>query len=605
MLWTISFIIATLLLLFAIALSAKQFLIKNKKHVRPLQLLTPLCFVAAIVLLYPAFFSEHKGETADIAKAFVLSVRKAIRLIGADEIYQTVFKQVGNAPERIRDAYQIIVLALQFFTPLLSFGLVLSFFKNFTANLRYLRSYFKDVYAFAELNEKSLSLATDILKNNKKAAIVFADIAEKESGKNADLIWSARALGAILFKKDITAVNFGFHSKSRAISFFTMHEDEMKNVEHSLKLISQFNKRENTRLYIFSTGVESELLLAGREKGSMKVRRVDEVRSLISNFLYENGECIFNSAKPLSNGTKNISAVIVGMGKRGTEMLKALSWYCQMDGYKIKINAFDSDSLAEQRFSALCPELTSPKYNGVSQQGEAEYTIKIHSGIDVSTKCFADTFSGIMDATYIFVSLGSDELNIKTAVTLRMLSERMGIKPVINAVLGSSEAKPALESAKNYANQSYDIKFIGDTASFYSERVIIDSAVENDAFARHCAYCNGDKDREEEFWRYEYCYRSSTASAIHAEARKKCGIKGAFKKEEELEGDEKITIELLEHRRWNAYMRAEGYVYSGSPEKSSRNDLAKMHHNLVEYSSLSESDKRKDSRVAGNIIQED
>ena len=41
-------------------------------------------------------------------------------------------------------------------------------------------------------------------------------------------------------------------------------------------------------------------------------------------------------------------------------------------------------------------------------------------------------------------------------------------------------------------------------------------------------------------------------------------------------------------------MRAEGYIYSGSPEKDSRNDLAKMHNDLVDFSSLTEEEKRKD-----------
>ena len=49
--------------------------------------------------------------------------------------------------------------------------------------------------------------------------------------------------------------------------------------------------------------------------------------------------------------------------------------------------------------------------------------------------------------------------------------------------------------------------------------------------------------------------------------------------------------------RWNVYMRSEGYVYSGSDEASSRNDLGKMHHNLVVFERLSDEDKRKDSRV--------
>ena len=80
-------------------------------------------------------------------------------------------------------------------------------------------------------------------------------------------------------------------------------------------------------------------------------------------------------------------------------------------------------------------------------------------------------------------------------------------------------------------------------------------------------------------------------------ARIKCGIAGAEKKEEELTEKERDVIEALEHRRWNAYMRAEGYVFSGSTDKSSRNDLAKMHHDLVDFASLSEEEKRKDSKV--------
>ena len=105
------------------------------------------------------------------------------------------------------------------------------------------------------------------------------------------------------------------------------------------------------------------------------------------------------------------------------------------------------------------------------------------------------------------------------------------------------------------------------------------------------------KFHEDEFWTYEYNYRSSMASAIHMKARIACKISGADKKETELSQQERNTIEVLEHRRWNAYMRSEGYVFSGSKDKSSRNDLGKMHHDLVDFSSLSEEEKRKDSKV--------
>ena len=122
--------------------------------------------------------------------------------------------------------------------------------------------------------------------------------------------------------------------------------------------------------------------------------------------------------------------------------------------------------------------------------------------------------------------------------------------------------------------------------------MIIDSELEEDALRIHMKW-----GKEEEFWTYEYNYRSSMASAIHMKARIACKIPGADKMEKDLTEEERDIIEVLEHRRWNAYMRAEGYVFSGSKEKSSRNDLGKMHHDLVDFSSLSEEEKRKDSKV--------
>ena len=50
-----------------------------------------------------------------------------------------------------------------------------------------------------------------------------------------------------------------------------------------------------------------------------------------------------------------------------------------------------------------------------------------------------------------------------------------------------------------------------------------------------------------------------------------------------------------------AYVRSEGYVYSGSADPASRNDLGRLHPDLVPYEALSGQEKEKDKRTAGAI----
>ena len=106
---------------------------------------------------------------------------------------------------------------------------------------------------------------------------------------------------------------------------------------------------------------------------------------------------------------------------------------------------------------------------------------------------------------------------------------------------------------------------------------------------------------ESEFYKYEYNYRSSITKAIHERLKKKLSSRlgihfpGVDKEWEELTEDEKLEIGKVEHVRWNAYMRTEGYSYSGDRDGSSRNDLAKKHNRLVSVSELSDDDLRKDA----------
>lgn len=550
-------------------------------------------FVATVVMFLPIHASSAGDGVSGFWQLIALSFFNSMQVFSIDCGFDLVQDAMQNCnPEWLDSAYQVWAATIFVVAPILTFGFVLSLFKNLSAAVKYICVYFKDVYVFSELNQRSLALASDIKSRNKKAQIVFTDVFESNEEEAYELAEEARKIDAICFKKDILVVNFKRHSPKRAIYFFAIGTNETENLNQSLKLIESYKNRENTHVYVFSIKIESELLLNCLDKGKVKVRRVNEVLSLVNRVLYDNGDMIFKSAREMPDGSKRISAVVIGLGNHGTEMVKALTWFGQMDGYSLKINAFDRNPLAEKKFIALAPELMSPEYNGVIVEGEAQYEISVRGDIDVETVTFAEEIAKIDDATYVLVALGNDDININTAVTLRMYFERMKIHPIIQAIVYNTQQKKALDGLKNYRGQVYDIDFIGDMESSYTEDVIIDSELEDAALQRHLKWGT-----EEEFWTYEYNYRSSMASAIHMKARIACGIPGADKREDELTEEERDIIETLEHRRWNAYMRAEGYVYSKSKDKASRNDLAKMHHNLVDFSSLGDEDKRKDSSV--------
>ena len=598
--WLIGLILSLMLPL--IAVIAVLLINKSRREKGPkwsvFRFLFAGVFLASFVMFLPVQIEIAGTTLFDVERAVVLSVFHAIQMLAAGGEFKLITENMTTCAASLQVWYQGWAAVLFAVTPVFSFGFVLSLFKNLSAHFLYGIAFFKDTYVFSELNERSLALARDIKKNSQSGerrrpvAIVFNDVFEDDKESTYELIDAAKQLGAICFKKDILAVNYRFHSPNKSIYFYTIGVNETENLNQTLKLIDLYRDRENTRIYVFSIKIESELLLAVVDKGQIKVHRINEVRSLVNRELYERGHVLFDTARVSEDGTKKISAIVVGMGNHGTEMVKALAWYGQMDGYSLEIHAFDRDPLAEEKFVALAPELMSPQFNGQNIPGEAQYRITIHPDTDVTTRTFAKAIEEITDATYVFVALGNDDVNINTAVALRTYFERMKIKPIIQAVVYNAQQKKALEGITNYRKQAYDIQFIGDTESSYTEKVIMESDLEGEALERHRKW-----GKEEEFWTYEYNYRSSVAAALHLRARIHCGIPGADKEEGALTAEEKAIIEPLEHRRWNAYMRADGYVFSQSTDSSSRNDLGKMHNDLVAFERLHEDEKRKDSKV--------
>lgn len=555
--------------------------------------------VAAFVLYIPLYLVEFKNSDCGWFESILFSFHNTIRLFVVDAEYDFVFKNLYGMSDFVYRAYTVFFSVFFVLAPILTFGFVLSFFKNLSAHRRYITHFFSETFVFSELNDKSLALAKSLYNNGcRKRFFVFTDVFSGNEEESYELIEKAKEIGAICFKKDILTINFGIHSRSlkRGLNFFMIDSNQSQNTTQALKLFEKYKYRKNAKVYVFSTQVESEILLSNafnsetKEKPyHIKVRRINEKRSLIMRNLYDCGfERIFKSAYDDGTGIKKINALIVGMDQCGTEMTKALAWFCQMDGYLAEINSFDEDEFAEQKFISEYPELMAMS-GKLDIEGESKYTINIHSDINVDSIAFDNEISKLPRTTYVLVALGNDEKNIATAVKLRAMFLRMGYAPEIQAIVTNSEKKEALLNATNFKGQQYNIDFIGDIKSSYSEEAILNSEVENVALERHKKW--GD---ERSFWRYDYNFKSSLASAIHRKMKSLCNIPGIDKPPIERTEEELWNIRILEHNRWNAYMRSEGYVYGGTTDSSGRNDLAKTHNCLVPFNQLPLEEQIKD-----------
>ena len=568
---------------------------RSGRMLAPSKLLFGGVIASSFVLFLPIYLTAFVNSDCGMAETLLIAIHNVIRLFVVDGEFSFITDHLAAEDPTVYQGYTVMFAILFVMAPALTFSFVLSFFKNVSAYQKYWSHFYCDTYIFSELNEKSLALAKSLHQAKPRTRlIVFTDVFEREEEQSYELVERAKELGAVCFKKDIVTINFSWFHWGNSLSFFTIGEDQSENVNQALKLVDKFRHREKTNLYVFSTQIEAEMLLGNAFSGEdgtsyqIKVRRVNEVRSLISRTLYDDGyEKIFQSAQPDAGGEKQINALVVGMGFHGTEMTKALSWFCQMDGYFVTINAVDLDAQAPERFASLCPELM--QYNGCHDQGDARYQITVHGGVNVETGAFDTLLQTLPRTTYVFVALGQDELNISAAVKIRMLCERMGCKPVIQAVVTNSEKKQALTGIVNFKGQAYAIDFIGDIQSSFTEAVILDSEVEEAALARHLKW-----GKEEEFWQFDYNYKSSVASAIHRRMKEKCGIPGIHKAPSDRTPEELWGIRKLEHSRWNAYMRSEGYVYGGTTDRSGRNDMAKKHNCLVPFEQLPLKEQEKD-----------
>lgn len=567
----------------------------RRRVLTPFQVFLLCFFFAAVTIFFPIYYVDYlTAETGilKVIKAFLLAMQNVLRLITLNGEFNNIRDFLAD-PSRInivlKECYSIYAAVIFVSAPLLTAGFVLSFFRNASAMLRYGLRPCKELYVMSKLNERSLVLAKNILGESRKGRIViFADVLDSGGEEDHDLIFTARRLGAICVKKDVSDLGLKYARNCKR-KVFLIGKDEDENIAQALKLINRHRgtkyDKPDFEFYIFSRTAESEALLDSVDNGNMRVRRINESFALALSEMQTHPIFAYNEEK----NERRICIAIVGFGGYGIQLLKAICCLGQMPCWTVEIHVFDG-ICAEARLKASSPELM--KINGKKIKGEAEYTIVFHNCIDVQSPEFIEEFSSVKDYTGVYVALGEDELNIETAMKLRTTMKRNdpkgGSSPIYAVVYEPAKAEiVASGGLKNMEGTEYGITFIGSLQESYSTKNIEQRELEEEAFELHMQWSQTEETRKK-FEHYEYYRRSSMMQAVYKELRQKLGYRRG-NDETPSERANNDLLRLYEHRRWNTYMRGEGYIYG---EK--KDHIAKTHPLLIPFDDLPESEKKKD-----------
>ena len=574
---------------------------KKSFALTPFQIFLAGFFISALIIFFPIYYHcyfNSDSQVLRIIKSVLLSIHNTMRLFILDGDFEIIKTTINSTTVSVGldKAYSVYAAMLFVVAPVLTAGFVLSFFKNVSATVKYHLSPKSDIYVMSELNERSIVLAEDILTNPEvkgRKLVVFTGVFEKEDEENSELIEQAKHLGAICFKKDVTEISLKPKARGIKRKIYFVGDNEDQNVKQALTLIPTCRNNpllntKDTHMYVMSSSVESEVLLNSADNGHLHVRRVRRARNFVIDTLKKYS--IFDT-QLTKEGKKLISIVIVGLGYYGMELLKAICWCGQMDGYILQIHVFDVSCNLEKKIESVAPEII--KYNHKQIEGEPFYDIFFHEMVDANSQDFLNELSSIKDISTVFVCLGDDELNISTTIRMRMQFTRDAInfgrvQPNIYAIVYSSVKSDTFNQnggLKSIKGVDYDITFIGSMKERYALSFIEQNELEEEGLKYHLAWANTEKEVEEAkltYEKYEYYRRSSVSKALHVYYRRQLGLMNISDLEDK----------ILEHKRWNAYTRAEGYVYNAV-----KDDIAKTHPDLIPYDKLSEREKNKDKII--------
>lgn len=481
----------------------------------------------------------------------------------------------------------------------------------------------------------------EINKNCKlKPYIIFTDAyVDDESEESSELFARAKKIGAICLKTDLLELSF---ARSKTVTYLLIDKNVEDNITSFSKLI--FNKRKDEKKKSFFLGKsrnKKHLFPVGTiEKENEKETRVrffvfvqeehesDTIHRILNSSDVKE-QVTVRAIRDYMNSVINLMAkvplflpliytpkdelniTIIGSGSIAQEVFKAIYWCGQMKDKKLNIAVLSKDaSSMEKRMNEFNKEMmeccikNSEKLRIYESEMNGPFNhpylnSKIFKDIEDVTILSSYSDDILKKTDYYVIALGSDALNHKmTSILSQKLSSLKLVSKdgcpettVIVPAIFDSELAEAIRISRPDPSrfESFIVPFATFKERFSCQNVFFMS-FSDDALSTQKLYAQKQSGK---CANDEYSWMADVVKEVHAPYKlfgldlvKRAAGNGRDLYEIDASSSVEVTskqyyeLAWLEHRRWNAFMRSQGFSCPSWKVFESYCKISKNHKNI-------------------------
>lgn len=450
-------------------------------------------------------------------------------------------------------------------------------------------------------------------ENAKQPLIVFTDAyGDDDSEQHNELLERVQNLRALCIKKDLRNLSLRL---SRSLTYLLIDDQP----EHNLRSFSDLTdpaaeqlwplpkepEKPATKIVVFvQKEHEADLvktMMRQRELSALlTVRIIHDYTNTAVNLMYDAPLYLpLLERKPCPGQKQQLRIVIFGSGSIAEETLRTIYWCGQMLHTEVSVDVISKDaSLLESRLRSACPELLASCEAGAdilstfpaseNKRPNPPYLAHIaftnHPNV-LDSETLDPALLRQMD--YCIIALGSDGTNLSLTNSLRIEAARRHLTdPSVRTVIVPAIFDPQLADAVRIPVPDRDglliLPFATLRSRFSVKNVFMQNFME-DAIASAGLY---GPDEQRKMLEDEYTYWANLARSVHASYKlfsagilesvdltqseqaqryllRKCEAADMLRTTPAAgQKDEPLGRQLawLEHRRWNAFLRAQGFT---------------------------------------------